>query len=84
MTFSDAIKETRSGPRLRRKKLSDAEKYEAKLGFAFISPWLIGFSIFYLVPMVASFVISLLLVWSVSLATGKRTEAGGPSPARAS
>ncbi len=59
MTFSDAIAKERAGPRLRRKKLSGSEKYEAKLGFAFISPWLIGFSIFYLIPMTASFVISL-------------------------
>ena len=59
MTFSEAMKEARSQPRLRRRHMSDSEKYEAKLGFAFISPWLIGFSIFYLVPMVASFVISL-------------------------
>ena len=33
-------------------------KREAKLGFSFISPWLVGFSIFYLIPMIVSLVIS--------------------------
>ena len=41
MTFSDAITKERAGPRLRGRKMSPAEKYEAKIGFAFISPWLI-------------------------------------------
>jgi len=73
MTFSDAIKDTRSGPRLQRHKMTDSEKYEAKLGFAFISPWLIGFSVFYLIPMVASFVISL---FDYNLATNEASFAG--------
>ena len=73
MTFSEAMTETKSGPRLRRRKMSDSEKYEAKLGFAFISPWLIGFSIFYLVPMVASFVISL---FDYNLATSEASFIG--------
>ncbi len=40
--------------------MTDADKREAKIGLAFVSPWLIGFLIFYAVPMVASFVFSLL------------------------
>ncbi len=58
MSFAEAIRESRSGPRVRRHKMSTTEKREAKLGLAFISPWLIGFSIFYLIPMIASLVIS--------------------------
>lgn len=58
MSFAEAIRESRSGPRLRRHKMSLSEKREAKLGFAFISPWLVGFSIFYLVPMIAALAIS--------------------------
>jgi ABC-type sugar transport system permease subunit len=40
-------------------KLSLAERREAKWGLFFISPWLIGFSLFYLFPMIASFIFSL-------------------------
>jgi multiple sugar transport system permease protein len=60
MTFTDAIRESRAGPRLRRRKLTDSQKREAKLGYAFVSPWLIGFLVFYAVPMAASFVFSLM------------------------
>lgn len=35
-------------------RLTGAERVEAKWGFAFISPWLIGFALFYFVPMVVS------------------------------
>ena len=73
MTFSEAIKEARSGPRLKRRRMSDSEKYEAKLGFAFISPWLIGFAIFWAIPMVASLVISL---FDYNLATNEASWVG--------
>ena len=73
MTFSDAIKKERAGPRLKRGKMSDSEKYEAKLGYAFISPWLIGFLVFYLVPLGASFVISL---FDYNLATNEASFTG--------
>jgi ABC-type sugar transport system permease subunit len=73
MSYAEAITEARSGPGRRRHKLTDSEKYEAKIGFAFISPWLIGFSIFYLVPMVASFVISL---FDYNLATNEASFIG--------
>lgn len=39
-------------------RLSPARRREARWGFFFISPWLIGFLLFYLVPMIASLVFS--------------------------
>lgn len=42
-----------------RKKMSMREKKEARLGLAFLSPFIIGFLLFYLLPMIASFVFSL-------------------------
>src|SRR6185369_13745619 len=39
--------------------MSLMQRREAKWGLIFISPWLIGFLIFYLVPMIASFIFSL-------------------------
>ena len=41
-------------------KLTKAQRHEAKWGFLFISPWLIGFLLFYLAPMVVSFGFSLM------------------------
>ncbi len=40
-------------------KLSLMQRREAKWGLFFISPWLIGFLLFYLAPMIASFIFSL-------------------------
>ncbi len=40
-------------------RLTGAQRVEAKWGLLFISPWLIGFAIFYLVPMVVSLLFSL-------------------------
>lgn len=45
-------------PKLRKKR-SISEKREARWGLLFISPWMIGFLLFYLLPMIASFVFSL-------------------------
>ena len=42
-----------------RRKLTKSEKREAKWGLAFLSPWMIGFLLFYFFPMIASFVLSL-------------------------
>jgi len=39
-------------------RLSPIRWKEARWGYAFISPWLIGFSLFYFVPMIASLVFS--------------------------
>ncbi len=43
----------------KRTKMSIAQRREAKWGLFFISPWLIGFLIFYLVPMIASLIFSM-------------------------
>jgi multiple sugar transport system permease protein len=40
--------------KLRPGKLGEAERREARIGFAFISPWIIGFLAFTLIPMIAS------------------------------
>jgi multiple sugar transport system permease protein len=42
-----------------RRKLSQLEKKEMRWGLMFISPWIIGFLAFYLLPMIASFGFSL-------------------------
>ncbi|WP_298818835.1 carbohydrate ABC transporter permease [Chloroflexus sp.] len=42
-----------------RRKLSKLEKKEISWGLFFISPWMIGFLLFYLLPMIASFGFSL-------------------------
>lgn len=41
-------------------RLTPAQRREARIGLLFVSPWLIGFLLFYLVPMVASLVFSTL------------------------
>ncbi|MBX3063682.1 MAG: sugar ABC transporter permease [Anaerolineae bacterium] len=43
-----------------RSKMSLLARREARWGLFFISPWLIGFTIFYLFPMIASFIFSTL------------------------
>ncbi|MBO9316171.1 MAG: sugar ABC transporter permease [Chloroflexus sp.] len=43
----------------KRRKLSQLEKKEMRWGLMFISPWIIGFLAFYLLPMIASFGFSL-------------------------
>lgn len=40
-------------------RLTPGQRWEAKWGLLFISPWLIGFFLFYLAPMIASFIFSL-------------------------
>jgi len=42
-----------------RTKMSKRAKKEARWGLLFLSPWIIGFLAFYLLPMIASFVFSL-------------------------
>ncbi len=50
----------RSGiSKTKRRKLSQLEKKEMRWGLMFISPWIIGFLAFYLLPMIASFGFSL-------------------------
>lgn len=55
--LSNARRESRL-PRTRR-KMSLIARREAQWGLLFISPWLIGFVLFYLLPMIASFIFSL-------------------------
>ncbi|NUQ36688.1 MAG: sugar ABC transporter permease [Caldilineales bacterium] len=43
----------------RRRKMTRAEKREARWGLFFLTPWIIGFLAFYFLPMIASFVFSL-------------------------
>ncbi|RMF47102.1 MAG: sugar ABC transporter permease [Anaerolineae bacterium] len=52
----DLLKKERSK---KRRKLSRLEKKEALWGLAFLSPWMIGFLLFYFLPMIASFAFSL-------------------------
>lgn len=40
------------------KKLTRSERFEARWGYAFIGIWLIGFAIFYFIPMIASLIFS--------------------------
>jgi multiple sugar transport system permease protein len=54
------IQKSLAGGRGQRKRLSRAERREARWGFAFIGLWLVGFVAFYLVPMAASLVFSFL------------------------
>jgi len=49
----------RKGKPKTRVKLTKGEKTEARNGLMFLSPWMIGFLLFYLLPMIASFVFSL-------------------------
>jgi ABC-type sugar transport system permease subunit len=62
MEFVSELNTTRSVPVQKRRwfNMTLAERREAKWGLFFISPWLIGFTVFYLVPMVASFIFSLM------------------------
>ncbi|MBE2198622.1 MAG: sugar ABC transporter permease [Anaerolinea sp.] len=50
----------------KRKKSSSLLRYRQRWGWIFISPWIIGFLLFYLLPMIASFVFSL---YNFNLAT---------------
>lgn len=61
MSMMDAFQESRrSAGRMRWRNMTTMKKNEAKWGYAFISIWIIGFLVFYLVPMIASFGFSLV------------------------
>jgi len=47
-------------PRRSKPKMTARQKREALTGLGFLSPWIIGFLLFYLLPMIASFVFSLM------------------------
>lgn len=62
MEMISGIKSARTGGRsgrLRWTNMSPLARREARWGLFFISPWLIGFILFYLVPMIVSFGFSL-------------------------
>ena len=59
MSMFEAANMLRKDKGGRKRKLSKAEKKEAQWGLTFLSPWMIGFLLFYLAPMIASFVFSL-------------------------
>jgi ABC-type sugar transport system permease subunit len=58
--FNASAKKASGGGFSAWRRLSDAQKREARWGLFFISPWVIGFSLFYLVPMIASLAFSTL------------------------
>jgi multiple sugar transport system permease protein len=60
MSFVDAFQQASRTRRTRWRDLSPMKKYKAKWGYAFISIWIIGFLLFYLLPMIASLGFSLL------------------------
>ena len=60
MSFMDAFQNARRSQRIRWRDLSPGKKREAKVGYAFISIWLVGFLAFYLLPMVVSLIFSTL------------------------
>ncbi len=55
-----ALQERKKSGRLRFKTMTGMQKREARWGYIFISPWLIGFTLFYIIPMIASLVFSTL------------------------
>jgi len=57
MTVLDAA---RSVQKDIKEPMTKARKAEARWGLFFLSPWMIGFLLFYLLPMIASFIFSLL------------------------
>jgi multiple sugar transport system permease protein len=62
MDMFSELSAVRSQPRLGLRaftRMTPAQRDEAKWGLFFISPWLIGFALFYFFPMIASLVFSL-------------------------
>ncbi len=60
MSFMDAFQEARSSRKSGWRGMSARKKRETRIGYAFISLWIVGFLAFYIVPMIASFGFSLL------------------------
>ena len=59
---------------MKRKKMSKSEKRETSLFYLFISPWIIGFTLFTLIPLVASIYFSLFEFSKLDLALGNELE----------
>lgn len=60
MSFMDAFQEARSSKKRGWGSLSPKKRREARIGYAFIGIWIVGFLAFYLLPMIASFIFSLM------------------------
>lgn len=59
--LTDAVLTARRGrSREGRRPATPMERREARWGFAFISPWIVGFVLFWMIPMLASLVFSVL------------------------
>lgn len=60
MTTATVDDRIRSGQRPTKQKRGKMEKEQTKWGLIFLSPWIVGIIVFYLIPFVASFGFSLL------------------------
>jgi multiple sugar transport system permease protein len=58
--FTEAVREARRERRAPKRPASLMQRREARWGYAFISPWLIGFVLFSLIPILASLAFSTL------------------------
>jgi multiple sugar transport system permease protein len=59
MSVFEGITLLRNTRAKKKRKLTRLERTEARWGLAFLSPWMVGFLLFYFLPMLASFVFSL-------------------------
>ena len=59
MSVIEGITLARKERRKKKRRLTRLERTEARWGLTFLSPWMIGFLLFYFLPMIASFVFSL-------------------------
>jgi ABC-type sugar transport system permease subunit len=88
MSITEALRDQKAAPRFRLRQfrqLTGMQRREALWGLAFISPWFIGFVVFWAVPIVASFVFSLLnfplaAPEATSFVGGRELGAGGQRP----
>ena len=60
MSFVSEVLSARKSRRLRWRDMSPLKRHDAKWGYIFISLWIVGFLVFYFLPMAASFAFSLL------------------------
>lgn len=58
--FALTSKGTKKSGKKKKVPMTDRQKKEARWGLFFLSPWMVGFLLFYFLPMIASFVFSLL------------------------
>ncbi|GAB3650968.1 carbohydrate ABC transporter permease [Glycomyces tarimensis] len=58
--LTEAVLTARRRPRQAKRPASPMQRREARWGFAFISPWVVGFILFWMLPILASLVFSTL------------------------